>query len=120
MDETRLDLVLNSGERLTLPAVQENHMQVSLTEDHQLEVSPDKTIQLGLAMQPDDRVHLELIQPGRGGTKDYNELINKPSINRVTLVGNKELLEIGAQPAGDYADAALTNSEIENLLSRFV
>lgn len=44
-----------------------------------------------------------------GGTSDqptttanYNELTNKPSINGVTLIGNKSLDNLGIQPKGDY------------------
>ena len=32
--------------------------------------------------------------PGTGGTNDYNELINKPSINGTTLEGNKSTAEL--------------------------
>ena len=33
---------------------------------------------------------------------DYNDVLNKPSINDVALVGNKTLEDLGIQPAGDY------------------
>lgn len=38
-----------------------------------------------------------------GGTSDYNELSNKPSINGTTLKGNVSLEKLGIQPTGDYA-----------------
>lgn len=38
-----------------------------------------------------------------GGTSDYNELSNKPSINGTTLKGNMSLEKLGIQPTGDYA-----------------
>ena len=38
-----------------------------------------------------------------GGTSDYSNLTNKPSINNVTLSGNKSLSDLGIQPAGSYA-----------------
>lgn len=40
---------------------------------------------------------------GSGGTSNYNNLTNKPSINSVELSGNKTLSDLGIQPAGDYA-----------------
>ena len=40
---------------------------------------------------------------GSGGTSDYTDLTNKPSINNVTLSGNKSLNDLGIQPAGNYA-----------------
>ena len=38
---------------------------------------------------------------GTGGTTDYNALTNKPSINNVTLEGNKTLEELDIQSASD-------------------
>lgn len=40
---------------------------------------------------------------GAGGTVNYNELENKPSIGGVALQGNKTLSDLGIQPEGDYA-----------------
>lgn len=34
---------------------------------------------------------------------NYNDLTNKPTINNVTLSGNKSLNDLGIQPAGNYA-----------------
>lgn len=38
-----------------------------------------------------------------GGSSDYSELTNKPSINNITLNGNKTSSDLGLQPAGNYA-----------------
>lgn len=46
---------------------------------------------------------LEAIAQGGGGTDDYEELDNKPSINNVTLVGNKTLSDLGAASASDLS-----------------
>lgn len=32
---------------------------------------------------------------GSGGTTDYNDLTNKPSINGITLTGNKTSIDLG-------------------------
>lgn len=40
---------------------------------------------------------------GSGGTSDYEDLDNKPSINNVELAGNKSLTDLGIQPSGNYA-----------------
>lgn len=45
------------------------------------------------------------------GTTDYNELLNKPSINDITLSGNKTLNELGIQAKGDY----LIESDLDNI-----
>ena len=37
-----------------------------------------------------------------GGAINYENLINKPSINNVELIGNKSLANLGIQPAGNY------------------
>lgn len=48
-------------------------------------------------------------------TNNYNRLVNKPSINSVVLINNKTSDELGLQPAGEYADAKITNLEIDAL-----
>lgn len=65
---------------------------------------------------------------GTGGTLNYNELINKPSINNVELSGDKTLAQLGIQPAGNYAlisdipDVSnfVTNSNLANTLDNYV
>jgi hypothetical protein len=39
---------------------------------------------------------------GGGGTDDYIDLTNKPTINNVELSGNKTSSDLGLQPAGNY------------------
>lgn len=51
----------------------------------------------------------EYIPTTAGGTKDYERLINKPSIENVTLIGNKTFDELGM--------SSLSNMEIEHLLT---
>lgn len=45
---------------------------------------------------------------GGGGTDDYNELVHKPSIESVTLIGNKTFDDLGL--------SSITNSELEEML----
>ena len=47
---------------------------------------------------------------GGGGTSDYNDLTNKPSIASVTLSGNKTLADLGAVASSDLATVATTGS----------
>ena len=42
-----------------------------------------------------------------GGTKDYNKLDNKPSINTVTLISDKSFEDLGLVP--------ITNEQLENI-----
>lgn len=51
------------------------------------------------------------------GTNNYNQLINKPSINDVELIGNKTLDNLGIQEKGNYANTRVTNLEIDNLFN---
>lgn len=50
------------------------------------------------------------------GTVDYDQLTNKPIINGVELSGELSLEELGIQPAGNYPNAPLSDSDIEDLL----
>ena len=49
------------------------------------------------------------IELSAGGTNDYNDLINKPSIEGVELVGDKTLEELGVE--------ALTPQEIDAIIN---
>lgn len=45
---------------------------------------------------------LDSLQGSGSGTSDYNKLKNKPSINNISLEGNKSLDELGIQKKGNY------------------
>lgn len=51
------------------------------------------------------------------GTNNYNQLINKPSINDIELIGNKTLDNLGIQEKGNYANTRVTNLEIDSLFN---
>ena len=48
------------------------------------------------AVQPEDLARIAT-------TGSYNDSLNKPSVNNITLTGNKSLDALGIQPKGDYA-----------------
>lgn len=52
---------------------------------------------------------------GEGGTSDYTELTNKPSINNIELVGNKTLDSLGIQAKGDYASSSDIPTNVSDL-----
>ena len=43
------------------------------------------------------------VEPIYGGTKNYENLENLPSINGIEIIGNLTLEKLGIQPQGDYA-----------------
>ena len=49
------------------------------------------------------------VEISTGGTNDYNDLFNKPSINGVELVGDKTTEELDIMP--------LTNAEIDEFMN---
>lgn len=53
------------------------------------------------------------------GTDDYELLNNLPSINDITLIGNKSLDDLDIQIKGEYPDESITNQEIEDMLNNF-
>lgn len=59
-----------------------------------------------------DNIEVELIKE----IDSYNQLKDQPSINNVTLTGNKTLHDLGIQQEGDYA----INSEVEASLAQKV
>lgn len=52
-----------------------------------------------------------------GGTTDYAELTNKPSINGVELSGNVELSAIMADVTQEDVEEALPESEIDQIIT---
>lgn len=54
---------------------------------------------------------------GSGGTTDYTQLTNKPSINDVVLSGNVELSAIMADVTQEDVEEALPESEIEQIIT---
>ena len=60
------------------------------------------TIEAGTNISLDQEGNILTIN-STGGTFSYTDLTNKPSINNVTLSGNKSLNDLGIQPKGDYA-----------------
>lgn len=59
-----------------------------------------------------------------GGTSDYNDLENKPSINNIELIGNKTLNELGFEVPTKTSDLEnnsgfITNADIPSNISSF-
>ncbi len=68
-----------------------------------IKIGSDSPVYLGDIIIRDDNNLLSIVgigdprpvpSPGTGGTNDYNELINKPSINGTTLKGDKSTSEL--------------------------
>lgn len=49
---------------------------------------------------------------GSGGAISYNDVLNKPKIGDVELSGTKTLVQLGIQPAGDYATETYVTEQI--------
>lgn len=64
-------------------------------------------------------IQLETPEPVHegGGTSDYNDLINKPTINGVELSGDTSLEDLGIQPAGDYPSEPLSDEDLDEILT---
>ena len=58
---------------------------------------------------------IESIMPAEAGSMyDYNDLINKPTINNIALIGNLTSSELGLQTTLNTAQMAAVNSGIDN------
>lgn len=68
--------------------------------------------QLEILWQEVLRMERENPEPGPGGTSDYTELTNKPSINGVELNGNKTLTQLGIAPAATTYTKTEVDGEI--------
>lgn len=63
------------------------------------------------------------VKLNRVGITDYDDLTGRPSINGITLTGNKTLTQLGIQPAGSYLTSVpseyITDSELATALSPY-
>lgn len=66
--------------------------------------------ELHIELEQEDTLNIELIDRNAGGsgTGDYEELVHKPSINGVELVGNKTFEELGRED--------IANSRIKQII----
>lgn len=104
--ENLSDASLTASERMVLRALNAEHVSpyyvgarafVEQTEDGAVITIIDK-----------DGETTATVRNGSGGTTDYNDLDNKPLIEGVTLVGNKDYEELNLNH--------ITNTEIEALV----
>ena len=65
----------------------EDRLSLTVTSEDSLDVSLSNPEQLNVTLEP-------FAGQGGGGTTDYNALRNRPSINGVTLIGNKTSEEL--------------------------
>lgn len=77
------------------------------TIDIDIEINTDSSIDTDIQTS-DGEIDTD-IEISTGGTNDYNDLINKPSIEGVELVGDKTLEELGVE--------ALTPQEIDAIIN---
>ena len=77
------------------------------TIDIDIEINTDSSIDTDIQTS-DGEIDTD-IDISTGGTNDYNDLINKPSIEGVELVGDKTLEELGVE--------ALTPQEIDAIIN---
>lgn len=70
----------------------------------------------GYKFLSDDGTYKE-VEGASGGTRDYNNLENKPSINNVELSNNKTLDDLGIQAKGDYALASAVPTKVSQLIN---
>ena len=77
------------------------------TIDIDIEINTDSSIDTDIQTS-DGEIDTD-IEISTGGTNDYNDLINKPSIEGVELIGDKTLEELGVE--------ALTPQEIDAIIN---
>lgn len=77
------------------------------TIDIDIEINTDSSIDTDIQTS-DGEIDTD-IEISTGGTNDYNDLINKPSIEGIELVGDKTLEELGVE--------ALTPQEIDAIIN---
>lgn len=75
--------------------------------DVKLEIEGVSDVPLRVTEPDGAKLGLDVPYVGGGGTRDYERLDNKPRIEQVELVGNKELEDFGMDIASNYDIAML-------------
>ena len=123
---------LDINGNIDMPIINNGDIDISLQVDGNIDatsldgkintptINGDVSIPLNLDTDVSSTLNIRAtISPITPSTNDYVRLINKPQINSVELVDNKSLDDLNIQVKGEYADSALTNTEIEELLNNF-
>lgn len=76
-------------------------------------IDDSQTIDVNLT-DNSDTIEVDLIKE----IDRYDDLKGRPSINDVTLTGNKTLSELGIQPEGDYATNTYVNTELNKKVDK--
>lgn len=84
-----------------MPEVNPVSVTLKVSEDAPIKLTPEEEEEAILRVA-------ELMVIGGDGTKDYNELDNKPQINSVELINNKSFDDLGLK--------RITNSQIEEIM----
>jgi len=84
--------------------------------DLQLDTSTTKPISLSLDSVTENEIDLQVEDYSNGGTTNYEKLSNKPSINNVTLLGNKTGEDLGPINIIDSASFKEVQDLIDNLM----
>lgn len=67
----------------------------SMIDTQEVDIQLEQDIAMDIQMGDDDTMEIKLIDGVPMGTNNYNDLDNKPSINGVTLVGDKTFEQLG-------------------------
>jgi hypothetical protein len=73
------------------------------------------TDELHIELEQEDELNIDLIDNGAGGsgTSDYEELVHKPSINGVELVGDKTFEELGREDISNSRIKAIIDASYD-------
>lgn len=74
------------------------------------------TVDIELEIQSNDEpITLEIAEGVGGGTRNYNQLINKPQINGVELIGDKSFEDLGLVNADEDTDGLMSSEDYVKL-----
>lgn len=80
-------------------------VNTAITETNNLNITATKTggvATVTITNKDGTQSSVNIYDGSGGGTGDYSDLTNKPTINSVELSGNKTSSDLGLQPAGNY------------------
>lgn len=80
-----------------------------------MEIIENKEPEFKFDIETGKQTVFDLKLSSAAGTTNYNELQNKPLINSIVLEGDKDISELGLQPAGEYATVSELPTKVSQL-----
>lgn len=113
-DNNDINFNIDEDNSININTDDNDNIDIGIENNNDINTSFESNNDVNMNIENDSNISFS-ISDTPVGTNNYNNLVNQPKINSVTLVNNKTSEELGLQPAGSYANSKISNIEIDEL-----